>query len=90
MSVVIAEEMNRNRGIATEAITLLLNHVFGELELHKIELTVFSDNGAAIECYTRLGFKVEGRLKDHAIVDGTYRDMILMGIIETDWTGKSR
>ena len=90
LSVVIAEETNRNLGFATEAITLLLKHVFGNLQMHKIELRVDSDNEAAVECYSKLGFEFEGRLRDHIFADGKYREMILMGITETGWNRNDR
>jgi RimJ/RimL family protein N-acetyltransferase len=87
LSAVIAEKPNRNRGIATVAITLLLNYAFRELQLHKIELRVASGNKAAVACYTNVGFAVEGILKDHTIVDGNYCDITQMGLLEANWNG---
>ena len=82
LSIAIAENSNRNKGFATEAMKLLLDYAFNKLHLHKIELGVYSDNKAAVRCYEKLGFNIEGTLKDHMLVDGKYRDLLQMGLIK--------
>lgn len=83
LSIVIAKSSDRNKGFAAEAITLLLDYAFNELDLHKIEMGVYSDNKAAVRCYEKLGFNIEGSLKDHMLIDGKYRDLLQMGRIKS-------
>ena len=48
----------------------------------RIELTVYADNAQAIALYESVGFKTEGVLRDAALIDGLYRDLILMAIVD--------
>jgi RimJ/RimL family protein N-acetyltransferase len=41
-------------------------------------LQVLETNAAAIKLYRRLGFEVEGTLKEHYFQDGTFVNVILM------------
>jgi len=44
----------------------------------KMTLGVFATNARAIRLYRRLGFRVEGRLRDQAVVEGRPVDELLM------------
>ena len=86
LSIVIGNNEDRNKGIGTEAITLLLRKAFKDLKLHKIELNVDEENMAAIKCYQKCGFLIEGELRGHSIVDGKYHNLITMGILAADYS----
>ncbi len=89
MSIVIGNKDSRNKGIATEAIYLLLKAVFEEMKLHKIELNVYDDNKAAIKCYQKNGFIIEGEKRDHMLINDKYHNLIQMGILESEyWANK--
>jgi RimJ/RimL family protein N-acetyltransferase len=65
-------------GIAKEVMNYTLR--WGEANsLHKIWLTVFSGNEKAAYVYTKVGFEIEGRLKDQVKINGKYEDEIYMG-----------
>ena len=50
--------------------------------LHRIGLEVVEDNKAAVRLYRRLGFKIEGTLRDaYYGADGKYHRMLVMGKI---------
>jgi L-amino acid N-acyltransferase YncA len=40
------------------------------------------DNERAIALYERVGFKKEGTMQDAALIDGRYKDVILMAIVD--------
>lgn len=48
------------------------------MRLDRIELTVYSDNAAAIGLYEKFGFEVEGRLRAYAVRDGGLVDALTM------------
>lgn len=52
----------------------------------RIELRVWPENKAAIRLYERHGFLTEGRLREHALVDGQLRDALTMARIEPPHT----
>lgn len=73
-----------NQGYGTEALTLVLNYVFGELNLNRVQLTVNADNPRAIRAYTKAGFQEEGRARQAYFRDGQWRDMLYMGVLKKD------
>ena len=48
----------------------------------RIELDVYADNLRAIALYEKAGFVREGLLRDATLIDGVFRDAILMAIVE--------
>jgi RimJ/RimL family protein N-acetyltransferase len=85
MSIVVGYEIYRNKGIASEAISLLMEIAFKKLHLHKIELNVFEKNIPAIKCYQKNGFIIEGKSRDHMIINDKYENLIRMGILESEY-----
>jgi RimJ/RimL family protein N-acetyltransferase len=71
----------RGKGIGTALIRTTLNDACRR-GLVRIELTVHADNARAIALYEKLGFKKEGLMRDAAFIDGIYRDVILMAIVD--------
>ena len=66
----------RGRGYGTEAMELLCRFVFREMNLHKLKVSVFAFNKAAIRCYEKNGFVQEGLLKAEIFRDGAYQDVV--------------
>ena len=72
-------------GYGREAIELTLKFAFHELNLHRIQLTVFSYNERAIALYESFGFKREGVFREHLQRDGRRYDMYLFGLLRHEW-----
>ncbi len=85
VSIGIGEAQYRGRGYGYEAMQLALNFAFNELNLHRVCLTVFSYNTAAITLYERLGFTREGTYREHLERDGRRFDMYLYGLLRPEW-----
>lgn len=79
--IFIGEEGARGKGYGTAAAKLMIGYCFEELGLHRLFLRVYADNIQAIRSYEKGGFKKEAYLRDDVFVDGRYRDIVLMGII---------
>ena len=71
----------RGKGYGTAAAKLMIQYCFGELQLHRLFLRVYADNMQAIRSYEKAGFVKEAHLRDDVCIDGKYRDIVLMGII---------
>lgn len=81
---------DRCRGYGTDAMTALIGWAFRHQNLHRIELSVEPENGAAVRVYERLGFVVEGRRREHHYDDGCYRDELIMGLLRRDFEARER
>lgn len=81
MSIAIGDARNHGQGYGREAIQLMLHFGFRELNLHRIQLTVFSYNERAIRLYESLGFTREGVYREALHREGQRWDMYLYGIL---------
>ena len=73
------------QGYGSEAARLLLGYGFGALGLHRIGLEVFAFNPRAVRAYEKLGFKLEGRLREVLHWDGRYHDALVMSLLEREY-----
>ena len=87
LGVVLGEKAYWSQGYGSDAIRVLLRFAFRELNLHRIQLRVYEDNERGIRCYRKCGFQVEGRLRDAVYRQGRYFDVLMMGILDHEFTG---
>lgn len=85
LGVVIGEKEYWNKGYGTEALTLLVDHAFKELNLHRVFLRVYDTNPRGIRCYEKVGFRHEGTQRDAIFKGGKYIDMHMMSVLSTEW-----
>ena len=90
ISIAIGEAAERGQGYGHEAMSLMLDFAFRELNLHRVFLTVFSYNTAAIAMYEKLGFMREGAYREHLQRDGQRFDMVVYGILRSEWGVEKR
>ena len=70
----------RGRGIGSALMTATVDAALRK-GFRRIELTVRTDNARAKRVYEKLGFTVEGRLRNDLLVDGEYVDTLLMALV---------
>jgi [ribosomal protein S5]-alanine N-acetyltransferase len=73
-----------SRGLGTEIACLLIGFAFTSLGLHRVEATTHPDNVASQRVLEKAGMTYEGRMRDHLLVDGTWRDSLGYAILQTD------
>jgi RimJ/RimL family protein N-acetyltransferase len=83
--VLIGEPSLRGKGIGTQMVTRLLTVGFDQLGLHRIDLVVFDFNRAAINCYKKAGFTIEGHLRDARRLGDQYWSLYQMSILAHEW-----
>ncbi|MBX3066476.1 MAG: GNAT family protein [Anaerolineae bacterium] len=76
------------KGYGSEAVTLLVNYAFRELNLYKVCLDLFEYNPRAYAAYLKVGFIEEGRRHEQLLRDGRRWDLILMGITRPQWEAR--
>ena len=82
-------ELNKaywNKGIMTEAINLILNHIFNETDINRIEAFVEIPNIASQKLLEKAGFKKEGVLRQYELCRGELIDITLWGLLRADLT----
>ena len=83
--IAIFQLTKRDQGIGTWAVRITRDFAFEKLNLHRLELDLYSFNPRAEKAYLKAGFKKEGVRRD-AVLDGdTYGDDIFMAILEEEW-----
>ena len=75
----------RSKGYGSEAIMWILNWGFRMANMHRIYLECFGWNEGAIRLYERLGFKLDGRLREFFWFDGGWHDKLVYSILEEEW-----
>lgn len=81
LGILVGDGESRGRGIGTEAVNLALNYAFSSLNLHRVSLGVISEHEAAIRCYQKAGFLIEGRNREAVFRDGVFVDSVTMSIL---------
>lgn len=79
--IYIGEGSFRGKGIGTSAARLMLRYGFSELCLHRIYLLAYADNLQAVKSYEKAGFSKEACMRDDIFVNGRFRDVVLMAIL---------
>lgn len=69
------------RGIATEALALLVGYAFERFPFHRLEANVKAWNPASGRVLEKNGFRLEGRLRDRIFKDDAYVDQLVYGLL---------
>ncbi len=73
----------QGKGLMHEALAAAIQHVFVQLQLHRIMANYIPTNERSGRLLRRLGFQVEGYARDYLFIDGRWRDHILTSITNT-------
>ena len=87
LGIVIGKKEYWDKGYGTEAIKMLLNYGFNQMNLYNIYLWVFNYNKRGIRCYEKCGFKRDGVLRKSHFYQGKFHNVILMSILKDEFRG---
>lgn len=82
---IVVSGSRTGRGIGRTVTVAVLSFGFLELNLRRIYLSVLANNARALRLYRSLGFAEEGRLREDEYRGGEYRDVLIMGLLRTEW-----
>jgi RimJ/RimL family protein N-acetyltransferase len=85
MGIVVGDRGYWGRGYGTDAVRLIVQYGFIELNLRRISLSVNAYNERAVKSYEKAGFKLEGRVRGEGWREGVHYDGIYMGILREEW-----
>lgn len=80
VGLIIGERSFWGRGLATEALKLIVDYAFNTLNLHKLTAGAYADNIGSIRAFEKAGFLIEGIKKKHYLYNGDYIDGVLLGV----------
>lgn len=78
----------QGKGIVTRLLAAFLTYCFDEWRLHRVELMCAVGNEASCRVAERVGFRLEGVLREARLVNGAYTDMKLYALLEQEWRTK--
>lgn len=68
------KDNHQGRGVGSALLSAIVDLTDNWLNIKRIELTVYTDNQAAIALYDKFGFVIEGESKDFAFRNGEFVD----------------
>jgi len=74
MGILLHLEKDRQKGVGTEAVKLLIDYTFSNLNLHQLYVNINPANAASVKLFTNFGFLKNGEKKQWNLVNGTYKD----------------
>lgn len=77
-------------GYAAEAIRAMLNHGFDSLGLHSIQAGVTPGNHSSTRLLEKLGFRLEGHMKEDYWAEDHFIDSLIFGILQREWEAVRR
>jgi [ribosomal protein S5]-alanine N-acetyltransferase len=77
-------------GYATEAARALLTWAYDALDLNRVQAEADTRNAASARVLQKLGFVLEGTLREDCVVDGDVSDSWVYGLLEREWRSGGR
>jgi diamine N-acetyltransferase len=81
VGILIADEENRGKGYAKEALQLAVNYSFTQLRLHQLYCDITNDNQGSIKLFETLGFVLCGTKKQWRNIEGNWQDEHILQLI---------
>lgn len=81
IGILIKNTDNRNQGIGAEALGLLINYAFYNLNLNQLYANIDTQNIGSLKLFTNFGFQKIGVKKQWNLVNGVYKDEALFQLI---------
>ncbi|MFE6169066.1 GNAT family N-acetyltransferase [Viridibacillus arvi] len=78
-------EEAQGKGIITKCVSAIVDYLFNEKDLHRIEIQCAGNNHKSITIPKRLGFVQEGIKRDGQWLYDHYEDLITFSLLKSDW-----
>lgn len=82
---VLVGTASQQKGFCQQITKAALKIGFEELGMHRIGLGVYENNKAALNCYLKSGFNIEGVSRDILWFNNEFLSMVEMAILEDEW-----
>lgn len=85
IGIVVGDRDYWGKGYGTDAMHLIVQYGFVELNLRRVSLGLHAYNERALKAYQKVGFKMEGRMRGEGLRDGVRFDSLWMGLLREEW-----
>lgn len=82
----IAKE-HEGKGLVLASMKSFIDFLFSKAGLNKVEIHYMLANERSASVARRLGFKVEGVIRQSYILHGNYHDLVVTGLLRNEWKG---
>ena len=78
VGLLIGDPQSWGRGLASAAISRVRDIASSQLRLRKLTAGCYASNVGSMKAFLRAGFEIEGRRREHFLLDDATEDLILM------------
>jgi diamine N-acetyltransferase len=81
IGIVIQDDVNKGKGFGKEALSLLIDFSFQQLQLHQLFANIGVNNVSSLNLFATFGFQKIGIKKDWILVHNSYHDEAVFQLI---------
>lgn len=78
-------QSSQGHGIVTDACRAVITHLFEERDLNRVEIHCSVSNARSAAVARRLGFQLEGTLRESTLAGNRLHDAYVFGMLKKDW-----
>ena len=82
VGIIIQNNVDRNNGFGKEALGLMINYAFHQLQLHQLYANIGTENLPSLSHFTTFGFEKIGVKKDWNFTNNSFHDEVLLQLIK--------
>lgn len=82
VGIIIQDENDRHSGYGSQALGLLIQYAFEQLQLHQLYANISTENTASLSLFTTFGFEKIGVKKDWNFTRNRFHDEALFQLIK--------
>ncbi len=86
LSLFIGDKTYWGLGYASEAIGVVRDWAFRELDLQKLNAGIYAGNFGSRRAFEKNGFELEGTLREEVVSNGSRVDVWRMGLSRSSWS----
>jgi ribosomal-protein-serine acetyltransferase len=75
----------QGKGIVTRCCRVLIDYLFDTMDLNRVQINCNVDNTRSRAIPERLGFKLEGILRQTEFLNGKFSDWAVYGLLKSEW-----
>ncbi|MFN7675674.1 GNAT family N-acetyltransferase [Flavobacterium sp.] len=82
VGIIIQNNVDRNNGFGKEALGLMINYAFHQLQLHQLYANISTENLPSLSLFTTFEFEKIGVKKDWNFTNNSFHDEVLLQLIK--------